>query len=49
MLYLLYLHVMRLYYASYHVVAGPVDQNSVDNWKLTAEKLGQKPLVISVR
>ncbi|WP_299879831.1 SPOR domain-containing protein [uncultured Cocleimonas sp.] len=33
----------------YRVVAGPVDQMSVDNWKLTAEKLGHKPLVISVR
>lgn len=33
----------------YRVVAGPVDQLSVDNWKLTAEKLGHKPLVISVR
>ncbi len=33
----------------YRVVAGPVDQNSVDNWKTTAEQLGHKPLVISVR
>ncbi|GAA0422047.1 hypothetical protein GCM10009133_33220 [Cocleimonas flava] len=33
----------------YRVVAGPVDQISVDNWKHTAEKLGHKPLVISVR
>jgi len=33
----------------YRVVAGPVDQNSVNNWKSTAEKLGHKPLVISVR
>lgn len=33
----------------YRVVAGPVDQRSVDNWKYTAEKLGHKPLVISVR
>ena len=33
----------------YRVVAGPVDQYSVDNWKNTAEKLGHKPLVISVR
>ena len=33
----------------YRVVAGPVDQLSIDNWKLTAEKLGHKPLVISVR
>lgn len=33
----------------YRVVAGPVDQSSIDNWKLTAEKLGHQPLVISVR
>lgn len=33
----------------YRVVAGPVDQISVDSWKHTAEKLGHKPLVISVR
>ena len=33
----------------YRVVAGPVDQTSVDNWKYTAEKLGHKPLIISVR
>ena len=33
----------------YRVVAGPVDQISVDSWKYTAEKLGHKPLVISVR
>ncbi len=33
----------------YRVVAGPVDQHSVDGWKLTAEKLGHRPLVISVR
>jgi len=33
----------------YRVVAGPVDQYSVDSWKNTAEKLGHKPLVISVR
>ncbi len=33
----------------YRVVAGPVDQRSVDNWKTTAEQLGHKPLVISVR
>ena len=33
----------------YRVVAGPVDQSSVDIWKYTAEKLGHKPLVISVR
>jgi len=33
----------------YRVVAGPVDQTSIDNWKYTAEKLGHKPLVISLR
>ena len=33
----------------YRVVAGPVDQSSVDTWKNTAEKLGHKPLVISIR
>ena len=33
----------------YRVVAGPVDQSSVDSWKYTAEKLGHKPLVISLR
>lgn len=33
----------------YRVVAGPVDQVSVDNWKTTAEKLGHHPLIISVR
>jgi cell division protein FtsN len=33
----------------YRVLAGPVDQNSVDNWKLKAEKLGHRPLIISVR
>ena len=33
----------------YRVVAGPVDESSVSNWKQTAEKLGHKPLVISVR
>lgn len=33
----------------YRVVAGPVDQRSVDNWKVKAEKLGHRPLIISVR
>jgi cell division protein FtsN len=33
----------------YRVVAGPVDQIHVDNWKQTAEQLGHRPLVISVR
>ena len=33
----------------YRVVAGPVDQNSVDSWKHAAEKMGHRPLVISLR
>lgn len=33
----------------YRVVAGPVDQNNINSWKSTAEQLGHKPLVISVR
>ncbi len=33
----------------YRVVAGPVDQNSVSNWKHTVEKMGHQPLVISLR
>jgi len=33
----------------YRVVAGPVDQNSVDSWKHAAEKMGHSPLVISLR
>lgn len=33
----------------YRVVAGPVDQTNVNSWKNTAEQLGHKPLVISVR
>lgn len=33
----------------YRVLAGPVDQSSVDNWKQTAEKMGHHPLIISVR
>lgn len=33
----------------YRVVAGPVDQSNVATWKTTVEKLGHKPLVISVR
>ena len=33
----------------YRVLAGPVDQHSVDNWKQTAEKMGHHPLIISVR
>lgn len=33
----------------YRVVAGPVDQGNIDNWKHAAEKLGHRPMVISVR
>jgi len=33
----------------YRVVAGPVGQGNIDNWKNTAEKLGHRPMVISVR
>jgi len=33
----------------YRVVAGPVDQNSISNWKNSAEKMGHHPLVISLR
>ena len=33
----------------YRVVAGPVNQTNVNSWKSTAEQLGHKPLVISVR
>jgi len=33
----------------YRVVAGPVDQDSVGNWKSMAEKMGHRPLVISLR
>jgi len=33
----------------YRVVAGPVDQGKLDNWKNVAEKLGHRPMVISVR
>ena len=33
----------------YRVLAGPLDQSSIDNWKSQAEKLGHRPLVISVR
>jgi len=33
----------------YRVVAGPVDQDSVDSWKHAAEKMGHRPLVISLR
>lgn len=33
----------------YRVVAGPVDQININSWKSTAEQLGHKPLVISVR
>lgn len=33
----------------YRVVAGPVNQVGLDDWKQTAEKLGHRPMVISVR
>lgn len=33
----------------YRVVAGPVDQSSVTSWKSSAEKMGHRPLVISLR
>ncbi len=33
----------------YRVVAGPVGQGDIDTWKHTAEKLGHRPMVISVR
>ena len=33
----------------YRVVAGPVDQENIDTWKHSAEKLGHRPMVISVR
>jgi len=33
----------------YRVVAGPIDQHSIGNWKLAAEKLGHRPLIISLR
>ena len=33
----------------YRVVAGPVNQENIDTWKNSAEKLGHRPMVISVR
>lgn len=33
----------------YRVVAGPIGSDGADNWKLTAEKLGHRPMIISVR
>ncbi len=33
----------------YRVVAGPVDQNSITSWKSSAEKMGHRPMVISLR
>jgi len=33
----------------YRVIAGPVSSKSADNWKLKAEKLGHRPIVLSVR
>ncbi len=33
----------------YRVIAGPVDQNSINSWKHSAEKMGHRPMVISLR
>lgn len=33
----------------FRVIAGPVDQNDITGWKHTVEKMGHRPLVISVR
>ncbi|MEE9309828.1 MAG: SPOR domain-containing protein [Cocleimonas sp.] len=33
----------------YRVVAGPVGQRSIKSWKNSAEKMGHRPLVISLR
>ena len=33
----------------YRVVAGPLDQSSINNWKSSAEKMGHHPMVISLR
>ena len=33
----------------YRVVAGPIDHNGADSWKQKAEKLGHRPLIISLR
>lgn len=33
----------------YRVVAGPLDHDGIDNWKHQAERLGHRPLVISLR
>ena len=33
----------------YRVIAGPISSKSADNWKLKAEKLGHRPIVLSVR
>ena len=33
----------------YRVIAGPVDQNSINSWKSSAEKMGHRPMVISLR
>lgn len=33
----------------YRVVAGPIGSDGADSWKLTAEKLGHRPIIISVR
>lgn len=33
----------------YRVIAGPISSKSADSWKLKAEKLGHRPIVLSVR
>ncbi len=33
----------------YRVIAGPVDQSSINSWKNSAEKMGHRPMVISLR
>ncbi len=33
----------------YRVIAGPVDKNSINSWKSSAEKMGHRPMVISLR
>ncbi len=33
----------------YRVIAGPVSSESANSWKLKAEKLGHRPIVLSVR
>lgn len=33
----------------YRVIAGPIGSEGIDRWKLKAEKLGHRPIIISVR